>query len=249
MAVKSAYREKNVNKSPQVVEEAAREPETAQSDIPQTTVNVEETKPNTDKAADAEDSLLQQMQELRRANEFQFQQAQKFQAVQGLQQPTTTREQKLAYWKTLGISEKEEQFLKDNPEMIDLSPLANIAANQAMAAGHQRDTDDYFQATKEIFARLIEQQQQQAAPQAATETPAFFTPRPSKPAPSPGPLVSAPVSREVPTSDRAPRLETDPRRVTLSPEEMEIARNSGITAAEYARQKVRLAQEKASGRY
>ena len=64
------------------------------------------------------------------------------------------------------------------------------------------------------------------------------------PEPRPAPRYSAPVSRTTPGGGY-----TRPGEVTLSPEERQIARASGISDLEYARNKVRLAQEKALGRY
>ena len=55
-------------------------------------------------------------------------------------------------------------------------------------------------------------------------------------------LVSAPVSREVPTSIREDRS----GRLTLSVEQREAARISGLTDVEYARNVLRLREEKAN---
>jgi hypothetical protein len=65
------------------------------------------------------------------------------------------------------------------------------------------------------------------------------------PAPPPrrSPPASAPVTREIPTG--TPR----PGTVQLTPFEREAARIAGVSDVEYARGKIRLAQEKAAGRY
>jgi hypothetical protein len=67
-------------------------------------------------------------------------------------------------------------------------------------------------------------------------------PPPTKPT---RPIVSAPVSREVPSGSG--RRQNS--RITLTPQEVEMARISGVSVEEYARQKLRLAQMRASGEY
>jgi len=59
-------------------------------------------------------------------------------------------------------------------------------------------------------------------------------------------MVSAPVSREVPTSTTGRRA---PAKITLTPTEVEHARVSGVSVEEYAKQKLRLAAVRASGEY
>ena len=59
------------------------------------------------------------------------------------------------------------------------------------------------------------------------------------------PPVSAPPSREVPTSNGA----RGSSRVTLSPQQKEAARIAGISIEDYARHLIRLNEEKASGNY
>jgi hypothetical protein len=60
-----------------------------------------------------------------------------------------------------------------------------------------------------------------------------------------GPSVSAPVSRDVMNSNG----KRSPGKVTLTPQEVEAARISGISVEEYAKQKIRKAEMVASGEY
>lgn len=62
---------------------------------------------------------------------------------------------------------------------------------------------------------------------------------------SKGPIVSAPVSRDVPNSNG----KRSPGKVTLTPAEVEAARISGISVEEYAKMKVKKAEMIASGEY
>jgi hypothetical protein len=59
-------------------------------------------------------------------------------------------------------------------------------------------------------------------------------------------IVSAPVSREVPSGGTGIRSNG---KITLTAQEREFAKLSGITEAEYAKQKQRLAEMKANGSY
>ena len=54
-------------------------------------------------------------------------------------------------------------------------------------------------------------------------------------------MVSAPVSRDIP--DATGRRESH-RKITLTPQEIEMARVSNISVEEYARQKLKLSQTK-----
>ena len=68
------------------------------------------------------------------------------------------------------------------------------------------------------------------------------------PEPPPRPTrvqYSAPVSRDVPNSNG----KRTPGKVTLTPQDQEAARISGISLEEYAKQKMRLAAMRASGEY
>lgn len=66
-----------------------------------------------------------------------------------------------------------------------------------------------------------------------------------KPAKEKGPIVSAPVSRDIPNSSG----KRTPGKVTLTPAEVEAARISGISVEEYAKMKVKKAEMVASGEY
>ncbi len=176
---KSAYREKLVDNSFEEIEEARIPPRNPPPEPePPSDFPPQAAQPAINGAATqaAEPGLAEAMAQLRAANEFQQQQARQAQAIHGLQQPTATREQKLDHWKKLGMSAKEEQFLKDNPHMVDISQITNLAAHLAMQQGHQRDTDGYFEAVTEHFNRLLQEQGQQQSASPDT-TPEFFRPK------------------------------------------------------------------------
>lgn len=160
-----------------------------------------------------------------------------------LQQPQPpTRQQKLALWRSSGMSEEESAFLQRNPEMIDFSELTGFAVRRAQQAGYQRGTNEFSDAVKKIFDANFSRPQGQAESPVMPQTPEFFRP-PAPAAPKEAYIVSAPVSRDVPGVTR-------PRgRVTLSREEMEAARFSGLTPEEYAAQKQKYAEMRSDGSY
>ena len=193
------------------------------------------------KADDAALALKRQVEALQASEQLQREQAA---AMMASQRPLT-REQKLEFWKLQGLSAEETKFLQSNPEMIDHSAITNHAAAAALHAGHERDSEPYFAAVKTNFEEHMKQLQAQAA---AQPTPEFFRPPPPPPPPpppSPANFVSAPVSRDVPSPDR--ERYGNPGKVTLSVDELQIAKASGISPAEYARLKLRLEAEKRTG--
>ncbi len=99
---------------------------------------------------------------------------------------------------------------------------------------------EYFRFLEDQLA-AFHQQQEPAVPQ---PTPEFFTP---PPAPRSARVAySAPVSRDVPTSNGRRPI---PGKITLSPSEVEHARVSGLTPEEYAKQLLRYREALADGSY
>jgi hypothetical protein len=198
---------------------------------------------------EAAQALQKQIAELRKSEELNRQrQEQVNHQQQEHQKYVQYIQQAFQYWKANGLTSEQEQIFAANPAAI--GQLTNLASQQAAEQGHQLGTAEHTEAGKKLFFEHLAHLQEQAQPQqpetAMTETPRFFQP-PPQPRPRPnGPIVSAPVSRETPGMRRA-EAETDPRRVTLSVEEREIARASGISEIEYARNKIRMMKMKAEG--
>ena len=128
--------------------------------------------------------------------------------------------------------------------MMSSQLQASEAAAEALAAGIERDSPQFFQAVEEGFAKRIEAMNQQpAAPPAAFSQPRSVAPSPAAP-PDRSSLYAAPVSRTAPTGGYR---EPSPRQVRLSPAEVEIAKASGISEVEYSRNKLRMLRERAAG--
>jgi hypothetical protein len=189
---------------------------------------------NSVKADEATLRLQHQLAELQHSEQLQRQ------AMMTPQQPMS-RGQLLQAWKRGGMSEAEERFLAEHPAMIDHHQLTAVAAQRAAQQGHERGSEAHRQATKEIFDQQLARLQAQAQP-APQPAPEFFQPPP--PPPSTANIYSAPVSREVPSGGYREQI---PSRVTLSPQELEIAATSKITPTEYARLKLKMLREQASG--
>ena len=203
------------------------------------------------KVAEADEAALalkNQIAALRQSEELQRQQA------QYLAQPQRppTRDEKLASWHAQGMTDAAVKFLHDNPMMVDADQLLAYSANEAKQQGHERGTEAFLPAVKDIFDTHLAhlQAQAQAEQQANPDmqpTPKFFQPPPPKPAPQPAPHYSAPVSRTVPGGGPRPEFEQNPSRVHLSADEKIIAKNSGISEVEYAKQRIRMLGMKARG--
>lgn len=198
-------------------------------------MSVEKPQPEQD-ADDTSLALRKQLEALAHAERLRQQTAQ-------MAPQPVTREQRLALWKQQGLSEAEVHFLKEHPEMIDNPVLTNQAAGEAIQSGHEKNSPAYWEAVKMNFRNHLDRMQAQTNNPATKPTPEFFRPPPSPAPPTRSHIVSAPVSRDVVGSNREP----DPKRVTLSTEEAEVARAAGISAVDYAKGKLRLQREKAAG--
>jgi hypothetical protein len=208
--------------------------------------------PENNPTVDTDNALKRQIEALRHSEQLvaqhneqlQRQQLARQAALQDLRPPTG--EQKIANWKAHGLSDQEADFLQANPELIDNPELLSYAASQAYAEGLERGTAEHQRATKNHFDTAMRHLKAQA--EAREPTPEFFRPpeppEPPSPASTRSAMVSAPVSRGVPSSDRTLSV---PSRVSLSAEERQIAAASGISDQEYARNKILMLRKQRSG--
>lgn len=248
--IKSAYREKSASNIP--VEEIAKpnipkvEIDNVKADpVVAASIEVEPSDAvvaaieTATKADDAALALKRQVEALRQSEEMQRQQA----AQLAAQRPMS-REDKIKLWRSQGLSDREAEFLRSHDQMVDFPQIASLAANEALAAGIERDTPEYWSAVETNFEENMKRLQAQAA---AQPTPEFFRAPPPKPptaASGPASFVSAPVSREVPTE--VPR-ELRPGQINLSAAEVEHARVAGVDIKTYAKHKIELDRQKRAG--
>jgi hypothetical protein len=185
------------------------------------------------KADEAAEALRRQVAALRQSEALLRQAAQP--------QRPLSRDEKLALWQHQGMPADQLEFLKANPELVDYSELAAYAANEAAQQGHERGSHEHMRATKELFDQHMEHLQQQAQtnslePAMNNPTPKFFAPPPPKPPATPS-HYSAPVSRQVPGSNRP---DWQNGRTTLTLQEKEAARIAGVDEITYAKNKLKM---------
>jgi hypothetical protein len=196
----------------------------------------------------ANTALLAQVEKLRESETLQRQWAaqRELERQQRRAQIMATRppsvEERMRWLKEAGLSVADRQMVLDTPGMLDHLEVADYAANQALQAGHQRDTDSYRASVRQNFQALMKHLQEEAAPVAGP-----FRPSPSPPpAPSPkanGAQYSAPVTRDPSGGERY----QNPNQVHLTTDELAIASASGLTPREYALNKLKLQKLKREG--
>jgi hypothetical protein len=204
------------------------------------------------RADEAAEALKAQLAELHRSEEINRRQQQ--QANEINQQAN----QVFHFWQQNGASPEQQQIFRANPAfMIQLTEFAHNEASKL----HEVNSEQYLTAGKRVFFETLDRLAQQAkqnsaVPQPETDMPpnesppAFLTPTPAPmprrqpQAPTRSGIVSAPVTREAGLlSDSFDRK----GQTTLSAQEVEAARISGITPAEYAKQRQRYQQMKREG--
>jgi hypothetical protein len=142
----------------------------------------------------------------------------------------------------LKVAEAEHAFLQAHPELMQHQQITQHAAGLAQQQGHVRGSAEFNEAVLRNFHQTLKELEQQVQ-----EPPPMYRPAP-QPEPSERPrsdIVSAPVSREAPSAGDGSRASS--RSITLSAEERHFARTIGLSEAQYAQQKMRLQQAKATG--
>jgi hypothetical protein len=169
-----------------------------------------------------------------------------------LEAKALTEEQQLI--DNLEMPSAAKEWLKERPQYVfDAQENARIRVvhNALLREGHEPYSPSYF---AEAEKRLAEPEEvdrsavDEALAQARAAAPVedVFDHENSRLRISPRRVaVSAPPSREVPSSNGS----RDQGRVTLSLQQKEAARISGISEEEYAMQMLRLRQEKEAGHY
>lgn len=137
----------------------------------------------------------------------------------------------------MDIPDNAKAFLRRNRHYLEdkrLNAKLNVVHLDLLDEGYAAFSDDYM---AELQTRMQPKRK---------ETPAAPEPEDNvQPQRRASEVVSAPVSREAPSSSGTER----PGRITLTVAQKEAAKMAGITEAEYAKQLLRLRQEKALGNY
>jgi hypothetical protein len=167
--------------------------------------------------------------------------------LEALKQAETTQQQ--AQIAILAAQERRNAWLEATPAAKSHLQELNILHQAALNVGLADTSPEYFDFMSQQLAALDAQRPTTAAQMAGEmqqRAAQARTPEPPPPAPrSNGSFVSAPVSREVPSANG----KRNSGRVTLTREEQEMARASGITLEEYAAQKMRLQHLRETGQY
>jgi len=142
---------------------------------------------------DASEAFKNQIAALRQAEERQAQ-AIAFQNF--LQTPEGRRELQLMEFKQRGLSQEEEIFLRQHPDMIDRPDLLAYAHAMTTQGGVARDAENFLPTLKQAFDHLLNPPQQ------------------SQPAPAPQAAPEQEASKSESEPERVPEL-VDPRTVPV----------------------------------
>jgi hypothetical protein len=155
------------------------------------------------------------------------------------------RQQQQAAMLAHAAQEQRQAWLAKTPTAMQNRDALGAMHHDALHSGLVDLSPSYFSYLEQRLASLP-QPVAEATAMRMTEDMAARERASQPPPPKPTrPIVSAPVSREVPSGSG--RRQNS--RITLTPQEVEMARISNVSPDEYARQKLRLAQMRASGEY
>ncbi len=166
--------------------------------------------------------------------EYRIQVAQQ-QRKQDLEAAKQPQEQSKDLIDTMQVPERAREWLREHRDYVT-DPRKNAKLQnmhwEALDAGHKEFSTGYFIEMEKLLGLIqTPEVEVEVEPKAAAE------PRRTT-------IVSAPVSREAPSSGS-----TSPTRVRLTREQSEMAKLAGITDAEYAKQLLRLNDLKKNGNY
>jgi hypothetical protein len=161
--------------------------------------------------------------------------------IEALHQSETMQQQHAA---KLAAEGRREAWLNRTPGARENIAALGAIHHAALNSGLVDTSPEYFDFLGAQLAAL--KQPTEAATHIADEMQARASRTPEPPPRPSRVMVSAPVSRDVPSANGKRQ---SPGRVTLTPQEQEAARIAGIPLEEYARQKLRLSSMRATGEY
>jgi hypothetical protein len=167
--------------------------------------------------------------------------------LEAIRQGETAQQQAQAA--ALVAQERRQTWLTSNPLAQQHYAALNALHHEAVQSGFVDAGPEYFSYLDARLADLAARQPEAAAThlvqemhERAAQLRPQEQPKPTRLSPA---HVSAPVSREVPSASGL----RSPGRVTLTAQQREAAKMSGVSEAEYARQLLRLRELQASGEY
>jgi hypothetical protein len=253
---KTAYRPKNIPEEPPQPSETVKINFATDTDTeaePAATIvgddAVTEALQRAVEADEASEALKRQLQHLHASEALQRAHVERM-AQMAAPAPTLPAEPeaRIALWRAHGLSDEDASYLQERPEMVQYPMITKAAYAATLQSGAERDSPAFAQTMEGNFAALLNQAQAQAQPAPAST---FFEPSESPRLPATEhdrrvSIVSAPVSRTVPSGETGYR---PARQITLTAQEQEFARIAGISDVEFAKQKQKLILAKANGDY
>jgi hypothetical protein len=146
------------------------------------------------------------------------------------------------------VQHRRAEWLAANPLAQRNVDVLDGFHREALQQGHADLSDDYFNYLNDRLATL---DQQPPPPEQHPLIDEMQLRAAQNHPPPPAPervrtnIVSAPVSREVPSASGS----RSNGKITLTPQHLEAARIAGVTPAEYGKQLLRLREMQASGEY
>lgn len=171
------------------------------------------------------------------------------------------RSERMRVWREQGMTPEMEDFFTQRPLFIDRQDLTAKAMNDLYAEGINPDRPGYYDKLAERFHYHLDDRPRAAAQEAVDRTLARAkasvdddvgtyggnNSRIVVSEPSPRAIYSGAPTRSVPTGDY--NAASGSGRITLSREQKEAARIAGCSEETYARNLLRLHQEKSIGNY
>ena len=181
----------------------------------------------------AEAALQQRLRELQQAEDYQRDMQQRLQAAVK-PEPTPKQQEAPAF------SERDLAFMGARPGIERDAQFLQTAQALSQTIGY--GSDKFYSTLEHIFPISDFRRVEPETP-AIVENVERIVEQPARPR---GPVVSAPVSRDIPSAGTGRPSNS---RVALTALELEIARQSGVSPTEYARGKIRLMDEKSRGHH
>jgi hypothetical protein len=162
--------------------------------------------------------------------------------------PKSSREETLQRWRDQGMTDGQADFLRTHQHMIDEPERLRKASEHATQMGHQVDTPTYYAAIASKFAEAEPEKLSRLEPRTIPPKEGMLVLN-SPTMPDRSRFVSAPVSRESYANGSLDASGNRPGSVRLSVAQKEAARYAGISEVEYAKNLLRLREEKEAGNY
>jgi hypothetical protein len=214
------------------------------SEAPEVSIKIDTDAP----AAEVDDASIafqKQIDALRKSEQLAKDRA----AAVPMAAPNLSREERAQRIREAGASPEHISFLLANPRMLDGDGFNTTAKAhwQAIEAGHEVDSPEYFRAVKSAFNNMVSPPEDVPEPVVKRKAAKVESDYDS---PNSRSMISAPVSRDWGTTATSGAVNGErPGQVHMTVAMKEAARISGLTDREYAEQVLELRRRKSEGDY